>query len=261
MPNVSDHYTHGDLEAALLGALVAAGKDPDRLTIEDLSPLDEFHVGGRQATAELASQMQLQPGLSVLDVGCGIGGPARFIAQQYGCRVTGIDLTEEFVRVARGLTARTGLGTQAHFCRASATALPFPAASFGRAYMIHVGMNIEDKAALFANVRCVLKPGGLFAIYDIVRDGPNNPKFPVPWAGTPEISFLQPLSAYRELVVAACFTIVAERDRRSFANAFFEQARRAGLRPVMGRDWGEKIANVAGAIADGIIRPVEIIVR
>jgi ubiquinone/menaquinone biosynthesis C-methylase UbiE len=259
MQEIADHYTQTGLEAALLEALVAAGKDPDRLTVDDLAAMDEFHVGGRQATQELASQMDLRPGLRVLDIGCGIGGPARFLAEQYGCTVTGIDLTEEYVSVAQSLTRRVGLTEKVRFCRAGAAAVPFRAASFDRAYMIHVGMNIADKAAVFADVRRVLQPGGLFAIYDIVRDGPGDVKFPVPWASTPAISFLAPLSEYREGLAAAEFTIVAERNRRAFAIEFFERARPAGLRPLMGQNAGEKVANVASAIAGGMVYPVEMI--
>ena len=203
MQLVADHYTQGGLEQALLAALATAGKDPNRLTVEDLAPMDEFHIGGREATRELASQMDLRTGLEVLDVGCGVGGPARFLAQQYGCTLTGVDLTEEYASVARKFTARTGLERQARFCRASALELPFRAGSFDRVYMIHVGMNIEDKAALFAEVRRVLKSGGLFALYEVVRDGAGEVTFPVPWANTPAISFLAPSSVYREGLMAA----------------------------------------------------------
>ncbi len=259
MQQVSEHYTHGGLEAALLERLAEAGKDPQRLTIEDLAPVDEFHVGGREATQELAEQMELSPGLRVLDVGCGIGGPARFLAQRYGCALTGIDLTEEYASVARRLTGRTGLTEHAHFCCASATALPFHAASFDRAYMIHVGMNIADKAAVFAEVARVLRPRGMFAVYDVMRDGSGEVTFPVPWASTPAISFLAPLNVYRAGLEAAGFKIAAERNRRDFAVEFFQRARAAGLRSVMGRNASEKVANVARAIEEGVVYPMELI--
>jgi SAM-dependent methyltransferase len=260
MREISDYYTRGTVDASIREALIAAGKDPERLTIEDLAPMDEFHVGGREATQELGSQMDLRVGLRVLDVGCGIGGPARFFAATYGCTVTGIDLTEEYVRVAHGLTDRVGLSERVRFCCASATALPFATGSFDRAYMIHVGMNIADKAGLFAEVRRILKPGGLFAIYDVVRDGSGEVTFPVPWASSQAISFLAPLSVYRESLAAAGFTISAERNRRVFAIEFFQKAR-PGLRSVMGGNAAEKVANVAAGISAGIVCPIEIIAQ
>lgn len=258
---MAEHYTRGGLEASLLDALAAAGKDPDQLTVEDLAPLDEFHVGGREATREVAARLGLRSGLEVLDVGCGIGGPARFIAQHFACNLTGIDLTEEYATVARKLTARVGLAERARFCCGSAVTLPFRSAGFDRAYMLHVGMNIADKAAVFAEVRRVLKPGCLFAVYDVVRDGPGEVTFPVPWASTPAISFLSPLSAYHEALDAAGFELLGERNRRDFAIEFFQRPAAAGLRPVMGRSAAEKVANVARAIADRIVYPVEIIAR
>jgi SAM-dependent methyltransferase len=151
--SVADHYTHGTLETAILRALEAAGKDPDKLVHGDLAAIDEFHIGGRQATMDIATQIDLPKGARVLDVGCGIGGPARFFASECGWRIEGIDLTDEYVRVAEALSQRVGLGAKASFRQASATALPFPDATFDGAYMLHVGMNIADKKGVFAEVR------------------------------------------------------------------------------------------------------------
>src|SRR5215475_10402013 len=143
--NVANYYTRGRLEDSVLQALSKAGKDLANLTHGDLAALDEFHVGGREATQELAAQMELGPGLHLLDVGSGIGGPARYFAAEHGCKVTGIDLTEEFVSVAKGLTRQTKLDRLVEFWHGSALAMPFEPASFDRAYTIHVGMNIADK--------------------------------------------------------------------------------------------------------------------
>ena len=155
--SIAQHYAHGDLERAILDALVAMGKDPDRLTIEDLAPVDEFHVGGRAATAEFFEKLGLKSGMHVLDIGSGLGGPARFAAQAYGCQVTGIDLTPEYVEVANALARRVGLDNRVSYVCGSAVDLPFPDASFDAAYMLHVGMNIEDKAKLMGEVRRALK--------------------------------------------------------------------------------------------------------
>ena len=157
---VAQHYAHGDLEQAILDALVASGKDVEHLAPDDLSPVDEFHTGGRQATVDLAEQAGFAPGMHLLDIGCGIGGPSRYFATERGCRVTGIDLTEDYVRTAEALARRVGLDGRVSYRQASALALPFEASTFDGAYMMHVGMNIEDKPKLFAEVRRVLKPGG-----------------------------------------------------------------------------------------------------
>jgi 2-polyprenyl-3-methyl-5-hydroxy-6-metoxy-1,4-benzoquinol methylase len=152
------HYAQPELEKTILGALAAAGKDVDRLTTGDLAPIDEFHTGGREATAEFAAQLGLRPDMHILDIGCGIGGSARFLAERYGCRVTGIDITDDYVRTAEALARRVGLADRVVYRRASALALPFEPGTFDGATMMHVGMNIEDKPALFARSRSRIPP-------------------------------------------------------------------------------------------------------
>jgi ubiquinone/menaquinone biosynthesis C-methylase UbiE len=268
--NVAQHYTHGALEAAILAALRKEGKDPDRLAPDDLAAGDEFHIGGREATTALAEQLALRAGLELLDVGSGIGGPARYFAQHHKCRVTGIDLTDEFVRVARSLSQRVGLAEQVTFVQGSALELPFPAGSFDGAYMLHVGMNIADKATLFAQVRRVLRPGGFFAIYDLMRIGPGELIFPVPWAATGATSFVADVADYRRLLTEAGFGIATERERRAYAIAYFQKMRtkraEGGLPPlgthiVMGADFPQKLANLVAGIEGGAVAPVELIAR
>ena len=157
--SVAQHYTHGSLERTILDALSAAGKDLDRLNPSDLAPVDEFHIGGRQATIDFAEQLDARPGMRLLDIGSGLGGASRYFAQNHGCRVTGVDLTEEYVAVAEALARRVGLGASVSYKHGSALSLPFAPGAFDGAYMIHVGMNIEDKARLFAELRRVLAPG------------------------------------------------------------------------------------------------------
>ncbi len=268
---VAAHYGDEALGRRLLEALALAGLDVDRLSPDELAPVDEFHVGGRQATVDFAEQLGLHPGLRLLDIGSGIGGPARYFASAFGCDVVGIDLTDVFVRVATDLTRRSGLSTRVSFHQGSALDLPFEAASFDRATMIHVGMNIDDKAKLFRSVRTVLRPGGIFGVYDLMRTGLGDLEFPVPWSNRPETSFVVEPAAYRKSLEAAGFAVVVERNRRDFALDFFREMRAkaeaAGGTPplgtplIMGAGFKEKLRHAAEAIERGVIAPIELFAR
>lgn len=267
---VAGHYTRSGLEEMILQAVVRMGLDPDRLKAIDLAPADEFHVGGLDATRELAAQMELEPGLRILDVGSGIGGPARYFAAEHQCKVTGVDLTEEFVQVARSLTQRTKLDHLVDFVQASALNLKFSPETFDRASMIHVGMNIADKASLFREVRRVLKPGGKFAIFDILRAGDAPMNYPVPWASSEETSFVVDKGSYREALEKAGFRVERERVRTAFAIEFTERAiARAAqngqpalaLHLLMGDLAPVMIKNVLAMMKQGVLEPVELYAR
>lgn len=267
---VAGHYTRGGLEDTILQAVGRMGLDPDRLKAIDLAPADEFHVGGLDATRELATQMELEPGLRILDVGSGIGGPARYFAAEHQCKVTGVDLTEEFVQVARSLTQRTKLDHLVDFLQASALHLEFSPESFDRAYMIHVGMNIADKPSLFREARRVLKLGGKFAIFDILRAGDAPMTYPVPWASSEETSFVADKRSYREALEKAGFRVERERVRTAFAIEFTERAiARAAqngqpalaLHLLMGDLAPVMIKNVLAMMKQGVLEPVELYAR
>lgn len=266
---VAAHYTHGALEQSILDTLRAAGKDVERLTASDLSAVDEFHLGWREATVAFAKDLGLASGLRVLDVGSGIGGPARYFAEAHGCRVTGIDLTPEFVQVATALTRRCGLSDRAEFRQASATGLAFPDGAFDTATMIHVGMNVPDKAKVFAEVRRVLKPGGRFGVYDIMRAKDGALPYPMPWARTQETSFVETPAVYRKLLADAGFGIEAETDRSAFVLDLIQkrraQAQKDGApavgQHILGADMKERIANVTRALEGGLIAPTQMIAR
>jgi SAM-dependent methyltransferase len=270
-PAVADHYTHGALIDAIRAALAAAGRSPDRLTVADLAPIDEFHMGGRPATLALAKQLGLGPGDHLLDVGCGIGGPARCLAEALGCRVTGIDLTEEYVAAAAVLSGWVGLADRVAFRQGSALALPFDDGAFDGATMIHVGMNVADKAALFAEVARVLRPGGVFGVYDVMRAGDEDVHYPVPWASSAETSFLDTREGYRAALDAAGFAVVAESDRSGFARDVFAALKAKvaktggppplGLHVIMGAEAPAKTTNMIANVEAGRIAPVELIAR
>jgi len=269
--DVARHYTSGNLLARIRQGLAAMGCDPDNPGLDDLKPVDEFHIGGVQATRDLLEQVDIGPDSALLDIGSGLGGPARFIASSTGCHVTGIDLTEEFVTTATALSAMTGLGDRTTFVTGSALDLPFEAASFDAATLIHVGMNLPDKPTLFAGVARALRPGGTFVVYDVMRTGPGELAYPVPWAETAATDFSAPPEAYRASAEAAGFTIAAERGRRDFALDFF-RARKAeaagqdgppplGIHLLTGSTGPQKMRNMMTNIEAGTIAPVEMICR
>lgn len=269
--DIADHYAAGDLLAAIQAGVEALGKSPATIELADLAPVDEFHVGGRPATTDLGEHLDLTAGMGLLDIGCGIGGAARFFASTFGCQVTGIDLTPEFVDVARSLTDWTGLTERVRYEVCSALDMPFEDAAFDCATQIHIGMNIPDKTALFAEVHRVLRPGAAFGVYDIMQLGVGEVAYPVPWASNASTSFVEDAQAYRDALEAAGFVITAERERRQFAVDFFAALKAGmageggppplGLHLHMGPDSPRKIANMVDAIGAGIVAPVEIIAR
>jgi ubiquinone/menaquinone biosynthesis C-methylase UbiE len=267
---VASHYTHGALLQAIIGALRQMGKDPERLAASDLSAADELHTGWRPMTVEIGKDLGLQRGMTMLDVGSGIGGPARYFAEAHGCQVTGIDLTEEFVQVAGELTRRCGLSGLVSFRQGSALDLPFSSGAFDAATLIHVGMNIEHKAKLFQNVRRVLKPGGLFCVYDLMRLQAGDIPYPMPWAVTNETSFVETPNAYRRLLAAAGFEIEREENRRELvlklAREMQEKIATRGAPPLsqqvlLGPALRERLSNLMGALGCGTLAPIEMIAR
>ncbi|MGH3720699.1 MAG: class I SAM-dependent methyltransferase [Pseudonocardiaceae bacterium] len=265
---IAEHYSHGGLEREILTALTTLGADPEHVDPDQLALVDEFHIGGRAATVELADQLDLRPGSRVLDVGSGLGGTARYLARVHAVEVTGLDLTEEYVHVAASLTRRAGLAKLVRFHQGSATNLPFPDGSFDRVCMLHVGMNIADKAALFSEIRRVLVGGGVFGVYDVMRIGPGEVRYPVPWAATSATSFPAEPQRYRELLAAAGLELRAERDRRSFGIDFMRETRARivrdgpsalGLQLVMGPDTASKVANLADGLERAVLAPTEMI--
>jgi len=256
LDGVRDHYRATGLTLRLKAALAALGPEDRPLTPEQLAALDHFHTRGLAATAELARLVGMSAEMSVLDVGSGIGGPARFLAATLGCRVTGVDLSEPFVEAARYLTERTGQSGQVSFQTGSALALPFAEGSFDAALLQHVAMNIADRPLLYREIRRVLKAGGRFATYDVVLNGAE-PHYPVPWARTPETSFLLTANATGEAIEAAGFRRLVWRDDTEAAKAWITQLRASGPPPapnlgtVMGPDFAQLAANLGRSLMEG----------
>jgi sarcosine/dimethylglycine N-methyltransferase len=253
---VRNHYRATGLTERLKTALTAFGPEDQLLVPQQLAALDQFHTRGLAATAELAELTGITADMSVLDVGSGVGGPARFLAAIYGCRVTGVDLSEPFVDAARYLTERTGQSRQVSFEAASALALPFDDRHFDVVLLQHVAMNIADRARLYREIRRMLKSAGRFATFDVVLNG-GDPHYPVPWARTPATSFLLTAAATRAAIEPAGFRTPAWQDDTEAAKAWIAQLRASGSPPspnlgvVMGPDFAQLAANLGRNLIEG----------
>lgn len=263
------HYARDDLLALIQAGLEALGKARSP-TVEDLAPVDEFHMGGRTATCELVAALPLHPAAHVLDIGAGIGGTARQLAVTHGCRVTGIDLTSGYVATAQRLTELVGLDQRIDFQVASALDLPFADRSFDALTLLHVGMNIADKEQLATEACRVLMPGGVFAVYDVMRTGPGELDYPLPWATTAATSFLATPEEYRHALAAAGFVVEGERERAALALETFAAMRARvaasgppplGLHLLMGASAPAKLANIMAGLERGTFAPIEMLAR
>ena len=269
---VTQHYGSAPLIDRVRTALLNAGLGSGQLAWSDVAALDQFHVRGLAATKELASALSLTPDTKVLDVGSGLGGPARFLAAAYGCHVTGIDLSSSFVEVAQMLSERTGLADRVTYRQADALHLPFEDGAFDHTWTQHVAMNIQDRPALYAEIRRVMKPGGLLAIYDVVAGNGGDLHFPVPWARHPEISFLLTQDAMRETLVACGFSVVSWDDKTDAGVSWYaEQAAKApqqagptpalGIGVVMGVEFAQMAANLGQNLREGRTQLVQAVLK
>ncbi|MDF2235503.1 class I SAM-dependent methyltransferase [Albimonas sp. CAU 1670] len=269
---IARHYANPLLEKRILEGLAAAGGDPSAPEPEALAAVDEFHTAGRAATLKVLELMDIAPGMRVLDAGCGIGGTARALALEQGVRVSGVDLTQDYVDVARALTARMGLEESCDFHQASVLDLPWPDASFDAAVTFHVAMNIPDRAAFYAEIARVLRGGAEFALFDVMA-GPAHGEgtlYPLPWAQTPATSFLRTPDETAALLEGAGFGIVHRVSLKDFATEFFRKAfARApgdgppplGLHLLTGEDAPAKFRNYLANLEADRLDPVIMVAR
>lgn len=269
--DVARHYTTGGVLGRIDAALKTAGVDPDHPNIDDLKPVDEFHTGGLEATNALLDHLDITPEMTVVDFGSGLGGTARHIVHRYGAKVRGFDLTPEYVEAATALTERVGLSDRITLVQGSVTAAPCDDACADLVTMFHVGMNVADKTALFAEAARVLKPGGHFAVFDVMR-GQNDEElqYPLPWSGMPNTSHVATPDAYRQAASDAGLNLVLERDRSQFALDYFTHVFAhiaehgmppLGIHLLMGETAGEKLQNYVANVGEGRTVPTEMIFR
>lgn len=265
---VADHYHQPALLNSILAALREEGKDPDNLKPQNVIGVGELHIRGHEATRELAMQMGLTHEMKVLDVGCGVGGPSRFLAAQYGCHVTGIDLTEEFCKTARDLAERVRLSDYLTYRQADALDLPYKNEEFDAVWTQHVQMNIEDKARFYAELFRVLKPGGKLGFYDIVAGEAGEPFYPVPWAADASISHLASETELKALIEGAGFQLKIWQDTTAAGLIWFEENRRRESEPghehsalgpelFLGLEWWDIIANLYRSVAGDRVKVIE----
>lgn len=219
--DIHSYYSPNNLYNSIIEGLNVIGKDLGKLTLEDLHPVDEFHIRGTVATQELIALCGFTPDMHILDVGCGVGGSTRRLSDQIGCCVTGVDLSDEYIDAAERLTLLFEMQERVKFQSANALDLPFDDNSFDGIWSIQMNMNIEDKLAWFREMHRVVKPEGRVVLYEVCSNKNTPVYFPVPWAQESSISFLVEPDLFREGITSAGFEIEAWNDKTDLAQQAF----------------------------------------
>lgn len=268
---ISTHYSRGDLLSRLNAALIEDGVDPEYPSMEALAPYDQFHGRGQEATLEIAGLMQAGPADHILDIGSGIGGPARYFANRFSCKVTGIDLTPEFCDVARHLTRLLDLEDRVTFEVGDALAMPFAASSFDGAYSMNVSMNIADKGAFYREIYRVLKPGAWLVLSEVAKGEGGDLDYPTPWASSSRTSFLSTPEETRRGLQDAGFDVTRLKSTLEEARAYGARSRamvERGEKPphravmlIHGEIAPQAMANTSCGLQEGLIVPIEVLGR
>ncbi len=268
--SIADHWADSDVYGLIVSALERASKSQDGLTVEDLAPVDHFHARGFPATVDLADRLPVEADDQLLDIGCGIGGPARYLAQRFGCRVSGIDITGPFVEAANRLTALLNMDDRVFIAQGDGERLPYDDGSFDGAYAQHVTMNVADRPRFFSEAWRVLQPGGFFALTEHGLGPVGTPHHPLPWSEDGTGEFLVTPSETRVLLADAGFVdIEMENTGPKYLAAYrgaLDLAERGelpalGLHVLIGPTAPEKMRNSARNIEEGRTHPVQVVCR
>ncbi len=267
---IADHWGRGDVYALIVSALGKMSKPLDAVTLEDLAPVDHFHARGLAATVELADRLPIKAGQHIVDIGCGLGGPARYMAKRFQCKVSGVDITQPFVEAANRLTALLRMEHQVTIQHGDGQRLPYGDALFDGAYTQHVTMNVADRRTFFAEACRVLKNGAFFALTEHGLGPKGDPHYPLPWSADGSGAYLVRSSETRALLEAAGFEdIVLEDTGAKYVAGYktmIEKAEKGVLPPLgvhilMGETALQKTRNAARNIEEGRTHPIQLLCR
>jgi len=267
---IADHWATGDVYGLIVSALNKMSKPLEGLTVEDLAPVDHFHARGFPATVELADQLPIKAGQHIVDIGCGLGGPARYIARRFQCSVSGVDITKPFVEAANKLTALVGMEGQVKVEHGDGHRLPYSNACFDGAYTQHVTMNVADRPRFFAEAYRVLKNGAFFALTEHGLGANGHPHYPLPWSSDGSGAYLVTPSETRAFLQKTGFEdIVVEDTGAKYVAGYkmvIEKAEKGALPPLgihilLGETALQKTRNAARNIEEGRTHPIQLICR
>ena len=268
--SIAEHWGTRDFYALITSELSKMGKPLDSVTVEDLAPVDHFHARGFPATVDLADSLPIKPGQHILDIGCGLGGPARYIAQRFQCKVSGIDITPAFVDAGNKLTALVRMEAQVKIELGDGQSLPYESASFDGAYTQHVTMNVPDRTKFFAEAWRVLKPGAFFALTEQGLGPTGEPRYPLPWSADGSGAYLVTSIETRALLEQAGFEDIEIEDTgQKYLAAYMMMIEKhesgtlppLGTHLLMGETALEKTRNAARNVEEGRTHPIQVICR